>query len=388
MENGNRGSLAEIALLFLRLGTVAFGGPAAHIALMEDEVVARRGWITREKFLDLLGASNLIPGPNSTELAIHIGHLRGGWPGLIIAGVCFIAPAMLIVMAIAWAYVTYGNLPQVGGIFYGIKPVIIAVVLHALWSLGKTALKTRDLVAVAVISLMLAAMGISEILVMILAGVGLLAARRVKGRITKAFLLFGVISTYFTAASLASTTFTAASRTTPFSLSALFWFFLKVGSVLYGSGYVLLAFLQSGLVDERGWLTQSQLLDAVVVGQITPGPVFTTATFVGYVLHGPKAALIATLGIFLPAFIFVALSAPLIPRIRNSAAAGTILDGVNVASLALMAYVTWQLARSALIDLSTVSIALVSALLLIRYKINSTSLIVAGALFGVSRTFL
>lgn len=365
MENRNRGSLAEIALLFLRLGTVAFGGPAAHIALMEEEVVARRGWISREKFLDLLGASNLIPGPNSTELAIHIGHLRGGWPGLIIAGVSFIIPAMLLVMAIAWAYVTYGSLPQIGGVLYGVKPVIIAVVLHALWSLGKTALKTRDLVAVAVISLMLAAMGMNEILVMILAGVGLLAARRVKVKFTKAFLLFGVIAIYFAATSLISITVTAASRAIPFSLSALFWFFVKVGSVLYGSGYVLLAFLQSGLVEDRGWLTQSQLLDAVAVGQVTPGPVFTTATFVGYVLHGPKAALIATLGIFLPAFIFVALSAPLIPRLRNSPVAGIILDGVNVASLALMAYVTWQLGRSTLIDLPTVSIALVSALLLL-----------------------
>ncbi len=380
-KNTKPGALREIAFLFLRLGTVAFGGPAAHIAMMEDEIVTRRRWVTREKFLDLLGATNLIPGPNSTELAIHLGHIRGGWPGLLVAGVCFISPAMLITMAFGWMYVTYGSLPHVSGLLFGIKPVIIAVVLQALWNLGKTALKTKDLIVVGVTSFALTAFGVNEILVLVLAGAGLLVARRLQTKSSVNLVALSGVSTLVASANLAWAT--TLGGAVPFSLQALFWFFLKVGSVLYGSGYVLLAFLQSGLVENRGWLTQPQLIDAVAVGQITPGPVFTTATFIGYVLNGPKAALIATLGIFLPAFVFVALSAPLIPRIRNSPAAGAVLDGVNAASLALMAYVTWLLGRSALIDLATMTIALISAILLIRFKVNSTWLIAGGAVIGV-----
>jgi chromate transporter len=372
-------SLRELALLFLRLGTIAFGGPAAHISMMEDEVVRRRAWLTREEFLDLLGATNLIPGPNSTELAIHIGHRRRGWQGLMVAGISFILPAMLIVMAIAWAYVRYRSLPQVAGILYGVKPVIIAVVVQALWSLGRTAIKTKVLAAVGIAGVVLSFLGIHELI--ILGGGGLLLAllklaqnRSLKGNISVA------LSTSPLALFFQSSVVSTAVAT--FSLWWLFVFFLKVGAVLYGSGYVLLAFIRADLVERWHWLTESQLLDAVAVGQITPGPVFTTATFVGYVLGGSKGAVVATVGIFLPAFVFVALSGPLVPKIRNSPTAAAFLDGVNAAAMSLMLVVTYQLARSALIDVTTISLALISAFLLIRFHVNSAWLVLGGALAG------
>jgi len=366
-------SLRELAALFLRLGTTAFGGPAAHIAMMEDEVVRRRQWMTREHFLDLLGATNLIPGPNSTEMAIHIGHARRGWIGLLVAGICFIVPAVVIVTAIAWAYVNYGTLPAVEGVLYGVKPVIIAVVVQALWGLGKTAAKNRWLVALGVAALGACLAGANELVVLLAAGAitGLgsrLAERRAPAAsfLPLPFLAGGA----------------SASGAVAFGLWPLFLFFLKVGAVLFGSGYVLLAFLRGDLVERLHWLTESQLLDAVAVGQVTPGPVFTTATFIGYLLGGPKAAAVATVGIFLPAFVFVAISGPLVPRIRRSKTAGAVLDGVNVASLALMAAVTLHLGRSALIDIPTVVLAAASAIVLIRYKINSAWLVLGGALFG------
>jgi chromate transporter len=377
-----RASLGGLAILFLRLGTTAFGGPAAHIAMMEDEVVRRRRWLSREKFLDLLGATNLIPGPNSTELAIHIGHQQKGWPGLIVAGSCFILPAALIVTGFAWAYVRYGSLPQLQWILYGVKPIIIAIVLQALWGLSRSAAKTKFLAAVGLAALVLSFLGVNELLVLF--GAGLVVAlsrwlfdlRKRKGSVSAALFF----ATPF--ASFIQTTATAGAGAAPFGLWPLFLFFLKVGSVLFGSGYVLLAFLRGDLVERWHWLTDAQLMDAIAVGQVTPGPVFTTATFIGYVLAGPKGAALATLGIFLPAFIFVAISGPLVPRLRRSLIMGAFLDGVNVGSLALMAVVTYELGRAALMDFTTVALAVISAVLLIRWRVNSAWLVLGGALVG------
>lgn len=371
--------LGEVASVFLKLGLVGFGGPAAHIAMMEAEVVGRRGWLSRERFLDLLGATSLIPGPNSTELAIHLGQERAGWRGLLLAGTCFIAPAFAIVLACAWAYVRWGALPVAGGILYGVKPVIIAVVLQALWALGRTAAKTRSIAAVGILSVALAASGVHELLVIL--GAGLLLALWARMRTARPSGLAGSLIPFW--ALVGAPIGAGAAAATPFGLTPLFLFFLKVGSVLFGSGYVLLAFLRADLVQRWGWLTEGQLLDAVAVGQVTPGPVFTTATFIGYVLGGLPGAVLATVGIFLPSFFFVAISGPLIPRLRRSAVAGAFLDGVNVASIGLMALVTAQLARAAVVDLTTALLAVASATLLIRFRVNSAWLVLAAALVGL-----
>ncbi len=383
-DNQANRDLGALATLFLTLGFTAFGGPAAHIAMMEDEVVRRRKWLTNEEFLDLLGATNLIPGPNSTEMAIHIGARRGGWLGLLVAGTCFIVPALLIVLACAWAYVTYGTLPEAAGILYGVKPVIIAVVLQALWGLGKSAVKSHLLAVAGIATAVAAFAGVNELLLLLIAGllVAIVATTLLAPRTT---LFAGLAAPPIFAATSVSAVPAASAG---FSVLALFLFFLKIGSVLYGSGYVLLAFLRSGLVEKYGWLTEAQLLDAVAVGQITPGPVFTTATFVGYVLGGPSAALAATIGIFLPAFFFVAISGPLIPRIRKSPIAGAFLDGVNVASLALMAVVTVQLARGAILDWISLLLAIASAVLLLRFKVNSAWLVLGGAIVGTIKMLL
>jgi len=348
--------LTEIATLFLKLGTISFGGPAAHIALMEDEVVRRRRWLSHEEFMDLIGATNLIPGPNSTEMAIHIGLRRAGWAGFLVAGGCFILPATVIVTFCAWLYVRYGSLPEAGAILYGVKPVMIAVVLQALWALGRAALKTKTLLLLAAAAAILNFLGVNELV--ILFGAGLLFA--------------------FTRSS-----FVRKSQTQCFSLAPLFLFFLKTGSVLFGSGYVLLAFLRADLVERWHWLSEGQLLDAIAVGQFTPGPVFTTATFVGYILGRTPGAIVATLGIFLPAFIFVALSGPFIPRIRRSETAGAFLDAVNASSLALMAVVTWQLGHSAVVDVTSLVLAVASAIVLFRFRVNSAWLVLGGALVGL-----
>jgi chromate transporter len=342
--------------------------------MMEEEVVRRRGWLTREAFLDYLGATNLIPGPNSTELAIHIGHARAGWPGLLVAGACFILPAAVVVTAIAWAYVTFGTLPAMAGVLYGIKPVVIAVIVQALWGLGRTALKTRGLVALGAVATVAAAAGVHELAILALAGAAMAVGRGVLqgSRVTPAGL--GLVGGAWGG---------GAAAAAPFGLWPLFAVFLKIGAVLFGSGYVLLAFLRADLVERLGWLTEHQLLDAVAVGQITPGPVFTTATFIGYLLGGTPGAAVATIGIFLPAFVFVALSGPLVPRLRRSPTAGAVLDGVNVASLALMAVVTWELARAALVDPLTVGMALVSVVLLLRFRLNSAWLVLGGAVMGL-----
>lgn len=372
--------LRDLALFFLRLGLTAFGGPAAHIAMMEQEVVRRRAWLTREEFLDLLGAVNLIPGPSSTEMAIFIGYRRAGWAGLILGGTCFILPAALIVVGCAWAYVRFGALPQVASVLYGVKPVVIAVILQALLGLGCTAVKDWTLGVIALGAAAASFAGVNPLAILAAAGVLAIIARRSPGGALGGFgIAFSGIGTMAAP---------AAAVAAPASLSGLFAVFLKVGAVLFGSGYVLLAFLRADLVDHRHWLTESQLLDAVAVGQVTPGPVFTTATFIGYLLRGGTGALVATVGIFLPSFILVALSGPLVPRLRRSRAAGAFLDGVNVASLALMATVTWYLGRSALTDIVTVLLACASAFLLLKFRLNSAWLVLAGALVGVGRSWM
>ncbi|MEP6621438.1 MAG: chromate efflux transporter [bacterium] len=389
-----RTSLGELARLFLKLGTIAFGGPAAHIAMMEDEVVRRRGWLTRERFLDYVGMTNLIPGPNSTELAIHIGMERAGWPGLLVAGSCFILPAAAIVCVIAWAYVRFGALPAAAALLYGVKPVVIAVVLQALSGLARTALKSVTLLMLGIACLAAAGLEVNELAILALAAIVMVVARRfTRGDAsnTAAIMLAGAVPQLrdqppgrdlVTAGSLHAGA-GAAAGISAFGLWPMFAVFLKIGSVLFGSGYVLLAFLRADLVHRLGWLTERQLLDAVAVGQITPGPVFTTATFIGYVLGGASGAAVATIGIFLPAFVFVALSAALLPKIRASLVLRAALDGVNVASLALMAMVTVQLGRAAVVDWITVGIVLGSLLLLVHYRVNSAWLVIAGGAIGM-----
>jgi chromate transporter len=366
--------------LFLKLGTISFGGPAAHIAMMEDEVVRRRGWLTPDQFLDYVGATNLIPGPNSTEVALHIGHARAGWAGLLVSGFCFIIPATLIVGAIAWGYVRYGAVPAVSGLFYGIKPVIMAIVAQALWGLGRTAIKTPLLAMIGLSAVVAVLSGVHELAV--LAGVGVLTGiTRLGVKRARAARSLVVVSTG-AGASAAISAAAATAGTLSVGLWPLFLVFAKAGAVLFGSGYVLLAFLRADLVERLGWLTEPQLLDAIAIGQMTPGPVFTTATFVGYVLAGPAGAAVATIGIFLPAFVFVGVSGPLVPRLRRSAVAGAVLDGVNVASLALMGVVSWQLGRAALVDPLTIGVALASLIGVVQFRINSAWLIAGGALVG------
>jgi chromate transporter len=388
-HRSDQGELGAIIRLFLRLGSTAFGGPAAHIALMREEVVTRRKWLSEGEFLDLLGATNLIPGPNSTEMAIHIGYLRAGFLGLVIAGVCFIFPAALIVSLLAWGYVEFGSLPEITGILYAVKPVIIAVVAQAIWMLSRSALKSPFLMTLAAGSFASALFGLDELALLFGAGIltglvrwGTLARSGEGPKMTSLLLMILTALALFLVPAALSSHFPGGAERVPFAPSTLFLFFLKIGSVLYGSGYVLLAFLQGSLVDNWHWLTEVQLLDAAAVGQVTPGPVFTTATFIGYILGGPASAILATVAIFLPSFIFVALSGPLIPRIRRSALAGAFLDGVNASSLALMAAVTVQLGRSAMIDPLTILLAVSSTVLLLRFKVNSAWLIVGAAMVG------
>lgn len=358
----------DIAAVFLKLGTIAFGGPAAHVAMMEDEVVVRRQWLTRQEFLDYVGATNLIPGPNSTELAIHIGHLCGGPIGLVIAGMCFILPAASIVTVIAYLYVRFGQLPVATDVLYMLKPVVIAIVGQALIRLSRTAIKSPRLAVIGVATVLTTAFGVNELVVLLGAGVVMAAIGR-PARGASAPLLLSMPSLVTTA--------------TPATLFGVFGLFVKTGAVLFGSGYVLLAFLRADFVDRLHWLTDRQLLDAIVVGQITPGPVFTAATFVGYVIAGWRGAAVATAGIFLPAFVFVAVSGPLIPRLRRSPTAGAALDGVTVASLGLMAVVTWQLGQTALPDVVTWIIAGLSLLLLLRFRLNSAWLVGAAVVGGL-----
>ena len=378
--------LLEVAGLFLRLGSTAFGGPAVHTALMHDEVVKRRGWLSDQEFLDLLGATNLIPGPNSTEMAIHIGYLRAGWPGLILGGACFILPSMLIVMALAWVYSRFGQTPEASWILYGIKPVVIAIILKALWEMGRKALRSPTTGLTGLGALALNLFGINELVLLFVGGLAVMLAR-VAAKFTRKDGLAALLPLAgLGAPGLAALSALAASAAAaPFGLGVLFLTFLKIGAVLYGSGYVLLAFLRADFVLRLGWLTDQQIIDAVAVGQFTPGPLSTTATFIGYQLGGVSGALLATLGIFLPGFIFVALTNPIIPRLRRSPWLGGFLDGVNAASLGLMAAVTVRLGQAALVDGLSVALGVLSAVLLLRVKLNPTWLIAGGAIAGLMR---
>jgi chromate transporter len=362
----------------LKLGTIAFGGPAAHIAMMEDEFVARRQWLTREQFLDRLGAANLMPGPSSTEMAIFIGYEKRGWPGLLVAGCTFILPAAIMVGAIASAYVRYGTLPQVNAILYALKAVVIAVIIQAFWKLARTAIKSIWLATVGSVAALLYVLRVHEVLILAIAA-GLAGAPVLYRRLPAIRRLRALLLTQITPLRLPAVLAVTAA---PFGLWRLFLVFAKIGAVLFGSGYVLLAFLRADLVDRLHWLTERQLLDAVAVGQITPGPVFTTATFIGYIIGGIPGAVIATVGIFAPAFLFVAISGLVIPKIRRSRVAASMLDGVVVGSLALMGVVVWQLGRAAIIDVPTLVIAIVSTALLVRFRVNSAWLIVAAGAFG------
>lgn len=375
-----RARLKEIARVFLKLGTVAFGGPAAHVAMMDDEVVKHRQWLDRQTFLDLVGATSLIPGPSSTELAIYIGYKRGGWPGLIVAGACFVLPAMLMVWVLAAAYARYQSVPQAAWLLYGIKPVIVAIVAQALWGLGRVAVKNVPAAMVGLVAMGLSFMGWSPVLLLVAAGLAMMLAthcRWVAGSSAAASIFLPAPG--FMALGAAVPAEAAAKATWP----SVFWAFVKIGSVVYGSGYVLLAFLQKDLVERWHWLTSQQLLDAVAIGQFTPGPVFTTATFIGYLVAGNPGAMAATIGIFVPAFVLVAFIHPWVSKLRRSSWAGTFLDGVTVASLALMTAVTWSLARAALVDWLTVALALLSLAAVLRFKINSAWLVIAGGCIGL-----
>ena len=391
------GSVREVALLFLRLGLTAFGGPAAHIAMFRDEVVTRRGWVSDAEFLDLLAATNLIPGPNSTEMAIHLGYVRAGWRGLVAGGTAFILPAFLLVLGIAALYARYGTTPAAGALLYGIEPVIIAVILQAVWGLSRSAIKSwlPALVAAAAFGLYFA--GVQELILLFGGGLFVMVwrnARRLIGNGAASMMVLDIgedptftqivrlISQRMKALTAAGLGLTAAQAAVPVSLATLFWTFLKIGAVLYGSGYVLVAFLQTELVERLGWISSGQLLDAVAIGQFTPGPVFTTATFIGYQVAGVMGAVVATIGIFLPGFVFVAITNPFIPRLRRSPWLAALLDGIVAASLGLMAAVTVDLARHAIVDPLTALLAVLAAVLLIRFRVNSTWLIAGGAAIG------
>jgi len=376
-----------VAWLFLKLGTIAFGGPAAHIAMMRDEVVRRRGWVSDQRFVDLIGATNLIPGPNSTELAIHLGYDRARWRGLFAAGACFILPAALMVTALAWAYVRYGDTPAVAGILYGIVPAVIAIIAYALLGLVRTVVKTVWLGALALAALAAYLFGVNELA--ILAAGALLAAGGYAARHPPRRGqpgppgLPGLL-----AAPLALPGLPVFPDPTGGQLLQLYLNLLKIGAVLYGSGYVLLAFLRGDFVERLGWITEVQLIDAVAIGQVTPGPVFTTATFVGYLVAGPVGAFVATLAIFTPSFVFVGLLTRITDKLRSTAWTSALLDGVNATALALMAGVSWQLARTAIIDPVTVAIAVVTLFLLWRTRLNNAWYIAAGALIGLAHTAL
>ena len=348
--------LGELAAYFLRLGVTAFGGPAAHIALMEQDCVRRRQWITRERFLDVLGAANLIPGPTSTELAMHIGYARAGWAGLLVAGVCFIAPAALIVALIAAVYVSAGSLPAVEGLLRAVKPVVVVVILSALLTLAGTAVRSLRLGAFFAVSAVLAVLGMNEVAVLLLAGIANIVATWRPAGTAMALVL----------------------------LPDLFAYFVKTGSVIFGSGYVLFAILRGDLVEHYRWISEAQLLDAIAVGQVTPGPVFTAATFIGYLVAGSPGAVVATIGIFLPAFVFAGLSAKALERLRDEPIARAFLDGVTAAAVALIGVVLFALARYAIVDLTTAAIAIAAAVAIAWFRVNAAWVILAAAAMGLA----
>ena len=380
-----RPGLRDIALVSLKLGCTAFGGPAVHIAMLREEVVARRRWTSEQHFLDLLGATNLIPGPTSTEMVIHTGYEQAGWRGLVAAGSLFILPAATITLVLAWLYARYGTTPAGTWLLYGVKPVVIAVVAQAIWGLGRAAIKGRFLGLVGLVALALSIRGANELALLLAAG-GLVALVRNARRLTNGRAGVTGLLPLAALGPLGASSLVGLVAVTgqPYSPLRLFLLFLRIGATLFGSGYVLLAFLRDDLVERLGWLTDQQLLDAVAVGQFTPGPVFTTATFVGYLVGGWSGAVLATLGIFLPAFVLVALTNPLVPRLRRSPWAAAFLDGVNVAAVGLMAAVAWTLGRAAVVDWLTALLAAGAVLLLIRVKINSAWLVLGGGAVGVA----
>lgn len=371
-----RQRLRELARVFFRLGLTAFGGPAAHIALMDHEVVERRQWMSRTQLLDLLGITNLIPGPNSSELAIHIGYERGGWRGLWIAGGCFILPAMLMVWGLAALYQRYQTVPQMEWLLYGIKPVIIAIVVQALVKLGQKAIKDQWTLCATLLAIAGYLGHWPELLILLLLGLLVMAIKRGLSQ------SWGIGFWLWPLPGLLTPTSNPALNSV--SWLGVFFFFLKIGSILYGSGYVLLAFLQRELVEQHHWLTSQQLLDAVAIGQITPGPVFTTATFVGYLLAGNAGAIAGTVGIFLPAFALVWLVHPWVAKLRQSLWVSGFLDGINSASLGLMAGVTYTLAQETLQDGLTLGLAIISSIILFLFPINTAWLVLGGGLVGLA----
>ncbi|WP_411030438.1 chromate efflux transporter [Spongiimicrobium sp. 3-5] len=370
-----KNDLKEIAKLFFKLGSIAFGGPAAHIAMMEDEVVNKRKWMTQEHFLDLIGATNLIPGPNSTEMTMHCGHERAGWKGLLIAGFCFILPAVVITSVFAWLYQEYGQLPKVEPFIYGIKPAVIAIIVMAAYRLGKKAVKNTELAILGIITLVICLLGVNEIVALF--GCGALG-----------------LSIYFfkknrdNLNSLIPLLLFQVSEPLKIGTFKIFLSFLKVGAILYGSGYVLFAFLDTELVAS-GWLTRQALIDSIAVGQITPGPVLSTATFIGWQMNGIMGATAATVGIFLPSFLFVLILNPLIPKMRKSKIIGVILDVVNVAAVALIIAVCIEMAKDTLTDWRTILIVVSSLVVVFVFKkLNSAFIVLGGAIIGYVLTFI
>ena len=368
-----RDRLLEVARVFLKLGVIGFGGPAAHVSLMQEELVRRRKWVDRQEFLDLLGLVHLIPGPNSTEMALHLGGRRAGWPGLAVAGVGFILPAFLSVLALAWAYLHFGSRPEIDWILDGIKPVVLALIVRAVGDLSRTAMKGSVTFAAATLTLALALWGMDPVVILLVMAVASAAIQAGSG------FRLGALGLLAGGAPAAG----SVPGAVPLDLPALFLAFLKFGSVVFGSGYVLLAFLRADLVVENAWLTDRELLDAIAVGQLTPGPVFTTATFIGYLLAGVPGALVATAGIFLPSFFLVAATRPLLPRLRESPLARAFLDGANAAALSLMVFVTLELAREALAAPLPMVLAAAAMLALWFTRIGPGWLVLAGAAAGV-----
>ncbi len=366
-------NLTEVAKVFLKLGSIAFGGPAAHIAMMEDEVVKKRKWMTQQHFLDLIGATNLIPGPNSTEMTMHCGHERAGWKGLIVAGASFVLPAVLITMVFAWLYAEYGELPAVEPFIYGIKPAVIAIILAAVYRLGKKALKTTQLGILGALTLAACLFGFNEIIALFscgLLGLALYLFQNNRGS-AQSFNPMVILQATATAGTL-----------------KVFLTFLKVGAILYGSGYVLFAFLDAELV-ETGLLTRQQLIDAVAVGQFTPGPVLSTATFIGWQLHGFWGAVAATVGIFLPSFIFVSILNPLVPKMRKSKPISALLDAINIGAVAVIVAVCVEMGKDTLTDWRTIAIAVISIVAVFVFKkVNSAFIVIGGAILGYLLTLV
>ena len=361
--------LTEVAKLFLKLGVIGFGGPAVHIAMMEEEVVRKRGWMSHQYFLDLVGATNLIPGPNSTEMTMHCGQERAGWKGLVVAGLCFIVPAVVITAFFAWAYQEYGQLPQVERFIYGIKPAIISIIVSAMIILGRKALKSVTLGVLGLLAAVLVLLGVNEILVFFSAGlVGVVLHLLKDGKTANGFFPFVLLQ--------------IANVSTDISGSRLFWIFLKIGSILYGSGYVLFAFLDAELVA-KGILTKQQLIDAIAVGQFTPGPVFSAATFIGWQIGGIWGALAATAGIFLPSFLFVAFLNPLVLQLRRSRVMSAFLDTVNMVAVAVILAVVIEMSQAALTNWKTVLIAVISFAVTFYFKkLNTAFIVLGGAALG------